>query len=128
MRAHIERNLDAIAEEPSEDEVKRLAIGLEKMSEEERAAWFRQQALRVTVMDEMMEEARELARHEVTPVSGAIASAGAKAAASTQRAKPRKHARRSSFWGVAWRVVQLIFIAMWCGLGALFFILWSIRG
>lgn len=64
MRAHIEHNLDAIAEEPSEDEIKRLAAGLKDMSEEERAAWFRRQALQFAVMDEMMEEARDLiARH-----------------------------------------------------------------
>lgn len=63
MRAYIERNLDTIAEEPSEDEIKQLVAKLKEMSEEEQAAWLRRQALQIAVMDEMTEEARDLIAH-----------------------------------------------------------------
>lgn len=143
MRTHIERNLDTIAEEPSEDEIKRLAARLEEMSEEERAAWFRRQVLQVTVMDEMMEEALDLiVRHGVAKSPRSLEGATAKAVSSARRAKPQKHARRSgtpdaipSFregedleqqdqgrlrrvGGVIWRSFLLFLMALWCGLGA----------
>ena len=115
MRSHIERNLDAIAEEPSEDEIERLAAEFKEMSEEEQTAWLRRQALQIAVMDEMTGEARDLiARH------GGAEDASRRAKEALRRVRPTKP------WATAWRVACLVFMVLWLGGLALFSILGSI--